>query len=60
MALANYRFLPWSRRGLIAEATNPDPLTAPLPAGRAAIRVALSINRGALAQAPDIRTLWSG
>ncbi len=60
MALANYRFLPWSRRGLIAEATNPDPLNAPLPAGRAAIRVALSINRGAPTQAPDICTYGPG
>src|SRR5215207_8403577 len=60
MALANYRFLPWSRRGLIAEATNPDPLIAPLPVGRAAIRVGLSINRGALTPAPDIRTYGPG
>lgn len=59
-ALANYRFLPWSRRGLVAEIETPDPLNAALVTGRGAIRVAVCINNGAPVAAPEIATYGPG
>ena len=56
---ATYRFLPWSRRGLVAQIKTPDPLTAALPA-RGAIRVALSLNRGAPIEGPMVSTYGPG
>jgi hypothetical protein len=58
--LANYRFLPWTRQGLAAEIQAPDPLTAPLPAGRAAFRVALAFNGNPAVDGPDVAPYGPG
>ena len=60
MALANYRFLPWTRRGLVKELVNPDPIVGSLPAGRGSIRVAVAVNHGAPIQSPAVRVYGPG
>ena len=60
-ALANYRFLPWSRRGLVAQIEEVDPLNnAVLPKGRGAIHVAVAINNGPPVVGPAIATYGPG
>jgi hypothetical protein len=59
LALTNYRFLPYSRRGLVAQVENPDTLAA-LPAGRGSIRVAVAVNGGAPVSGPSVGTYGPG
>ncbi|HZD37583.1 MAG TPA: hypothetical protein VE664_02975 [Actinomycetes bacterium] len=53
-----YRYLPWSRRGLAAEITNPDPL-GPTMATRASFGVRVNLSTGAQAAA-DVRLYGPG
>jgi hypothetical protein len=46
MTIANYQFLPWTRRGLVAEISQPD--ADALPA-RATIKVAITVNEETIA-----------
>jgi hypothetical protein len=58
--IVNYRFLPWTRCGLVAKVEEVDSLSGALPRGRAAIKVAVSINSGAPIPAPPISTYGPG